>query len=129
VSEDAERSTEDVTPASRPLRPDVTADDFHALDVRVGRVVEVEPFPEARRPSWKLTVDFGPLGRRRTSAQVTNYPREDLLGRQVVAVLNLGSRRIAGFTSEFLVLGAIDADGTVRLLLPDADVPDGSPVE
>lgn len=129
MSEDAERSTEDVAPASRPLRPDVTADDFHALDVRVGRVVEVEPFPEARRPSWKLTVDFGPLGRRRTSAQVTNYPREDLLGRKVVAVLNLGSRRIAGFTSEFLVLGAIDADGTVRLLSPDADVPDGSPVE
>lgn len=129
MSDQGTPSTEAVNPASRPRRPDVTADDFHALDVRVGRVVEVDPFPEARRPSWKLTVDFGPLGLRRTSAQVANYPRENLLGRQVVAVLNLGPRRIAGFTSEFLVLGAIDADGTVRLLSPDADVPDGSPVE
>lgn len=126
---DAETSsTGGAAPASRPLRPNVTADDFHALDVRVGRVVEVEPFPEARRPSWKLTVDFGAIGLRRTSAQVTNYAREELLGRQVVGVLNLGTRRIAGFTSEFLIIGAIGADGTVRLLAPDADVLPGSPV-
>jgi len=128
VADHAMPPSGDAAPASRPLNPEVTADDFHALDIRVGRVVEVAPFPEARKPSWKLTVDFGPIGLRRTSAQVTNYTPEELLDRLVVGVLNLGTRRIAGFTSEFLVLGAIDTDGTVRLLHPDTDVPPGSPV-
>ncbi len=104
------------------LLPDVDADHFFAVDIRVGRVSAVEPFPEARKPAWKLTVDFGPdVGVRRTSAQVTNYPRESLVGRLVVGTMNLGARRIAGFKSEFLVLGALAPDGTVHLL----EVPGG----
>src|SRR3954469_23158574 len=95
----------------------MTFDDFAAIDLRAGRVVAVEPFPEARKPAWKLTVDFGPsIGELRTSAQVTNYPTEELLGRMVIGAVNLGTKRIAGFTSEFLVLGTLDAAGTVTLL-------------
>jgi tRNA-binding protein len=123
-------------PAERPdapealsAKPDVDIDTFAALDLRVGRVVDVEPFPAARDPAWKLTVDFGPvLGRRRTSAKITNYGVEDLLGRQVVGAVNLGSKRIAGFVSEFLVLGGIATDGTVQLLAVDGDLPPGAPV-
>ena len=104
-------------------------DDFFALDLRVGRVTEVAPFPEARQPAWKLTVDFGPhVGVLQTSAKVTNYTREQLLGRQVVGAVNLGSKRIAGFKSEFLILGGLEADGTVRLLEIDGDLPPGSVV-
>jgi tRNA-binding protein len=109
-----------------PRLPDVAATDFFALDLRVGRITAVEEFPQARKPAWKLTVDFGPeVGTLRTSAQVRNYSGEELLGRIVVGAVNLGTKRIAGFTSEFLVLGAIDpADGTVHLLeLPDGVEP------
>lgn len=92
--------------------------------VRAVRVEAVDEFPEVRTPAWKLTVDFGPaIGRLRTSAQVTNYGREDLLGRLVVGAVNLGTKRIAGFESEFLVLGALEPDGTVHLL--DVDDLDG----
>ena len=107
--------------------PDVGADAFFALDMRVGRVRAVEPFPEARAPAWKLTVDFGPdLGERRTSAQITNYSADELVGRLVVGAVNLGPKRIAGFTSEFLVLGAIyPEDGTVHLLEVPAVVAPG----
>ena len=102
------------------LRPEVGADHFFAVDMRVGRVSAVDPFPEARKPAWKLTVDFGPdVGVKRTSAQVTNYSAEELLDRLVVGAVNLGTKRIAGFVSEFLVLGALAPDGTVHLL----DVP------
>lgn len=102
---------------------------FFALDLRVGRVTEVEPFPEARKPAWKLTVDFGPVvGALRTSAQITNYSREELLGRLMVGAINLGDKRIAGFTSEFLVLGALDPDGTVRLLAVEDEVAPGAPI-
>lgn len=101
-------------------KPDVDAASFAALDLRVGRVVEVSPFPEARRPAWKLAVDFGePVGVLRTSAQVTNYPAGSLLGRTVVGAINLGRKRIAGFVSEFLVLGGLEPDGTVHLLSVD----------
>lgn len=110
-------------------KPDVTPDAFFALDLRVGRVLGVEPFPEARTPAWKLTVDFGPaLGALRTSAQVTNYVRDELLDRLVVGAVNLGPKRIAGFTSQFLLLGSLDADGTVRLLAPDPAAAPGAPV-
>lgn len=103
-----------------PLRPDVNVDHFAAVDLRVGRVVDVQPFPEARRPAWKITADFDELGQWRTSAQVVHYRREDLLGRLVVGAVNLGRKRIAGFTSEFLILGAIGEDDMVRLLYPDS---------
>ncbi len=110
-------------------KPDVGADAFFALDLRAGRVVDVEAFPEARKPSWKLTVDFGPeVGRLRTSAQVTNYSPGELVGRMVVGAVNLGPRRIAGFRSEFLVLGTIDPDGTVHLLRTEDGARPGDPV-
>jgi tRNA-binding protein len=109
-----------------PRHPDVTPNEFFALDLRVGRVTAVDDFPEARKPAWKLTVDFGPeVGTLRTSAQVTTYTREELLGRLVVGAINLGSRQIGPFVSQFLVLGAIDPDGgTVHLVeLPHAVEP------
>ena len=116
-------------PEALPPKPEVGPAGFSAVDMRAGVVTDVEDFPEARKPAWKLTVDFGPvIGSLRTSAQVTNYAREELLGRTVVGALNLGRKRIAGFTSEFLVLGALDPDGTVRLLeLPDGVRP-GAPI-
>jgi tRNA-binding protein len=97
---------------------EITYDDFRKVDMRVGRVVEVEEFPEARRPAWKLRVDFGPeLGVKRSSAQITNYAREELLGRLVVAVLNFPPRQIGPVRSEVLVLGAMRAE-TVVLIEP-----------
>ena len=100
---------------------------FEAVEMHVGRVTAVDDFPEARKPAWKLTIDFGPeLGVKRSSAQVTNYAREELAGRLVVAVTNFPPRRIGPFSSEVLVLGASDADGRVILLAPDADVPLGA---
>lgn len=110
-----------------PRRPDVAPDHFFALDLRVGRVTAVDEFPEARQPAWKVTVDFGAdVGTLRTSAQITNYRRDDLLGRLVVGAVNLGTKRIAGFTSEFLVLGAVAPDdGTVHLLEVPRDVAPG----
>ena len=97
-----------------------TIEDFDKLDMRVGRVVAVEEFPEARVPAWKLEIDFGPeVGVKRSSAQVTHYSREELDGRTVVAVVNFPPRRIAGFSSEVLVLGALDPDKGVVLLTPD----------
>ena len=98
-------------------------EDFERIDMRVGRVVGVDEFPEARNPAWKLEIDFGPeLGVKRSSAQITHYPREQLEGRLVVAVVNFPPRRIAGFESEVLVLGALDDDKGVVLLRPDDDV-------
>ncbi len=95
--------------------------------MRVGRVVRVEEFPEARKPAWKLFIDFGPeLGEKRSSAQITNYTREQLEGRLVVAAVGLGTRRIGPFESEVLVLGATDDEDCVILLAPDADVPLGA---
>jgi tRNA-binding protein len=116
-------------PEALPRKDEVGADAFFALDLRVGRVVDVQPFPEARKPAWKVTVDFGPVvGELRTSAQITNYAAEELTGRLVVGALNLGTKRIAGFTSEFLVLGSLDPDGTVRLLQLEDGVSPGAPV-
>jgi tRNA-binding protein len=104
-------------------------DDFLAVDMRVGRVVAVDPFPEARKPAWKLTIDFGPeIGVKRSSAQIAQYEREALEGRLVVAVVNFPPRQIGPFMSEVLCLGASDADGAVILLAPDADVPLGARV-
>ena len=101
--------------------------DFEKVDVRVGRVVEAEPFPEAHKPSVKLTVDFGSeVGVKRSSAQITtHYILETLVGKQVVAVVNVPNKRIAGFKSEVLVLGVPDEEGAVVLLAPDREVPLG----
>jgi tRNA-binding protein len=105
----------------------ISWEEFEKVDIRVGNVVEAEPFPEARRPSIKLTVDFGPeVGTKRTSAQLTaHYEPEGLMGRQVVAVVNFPPKRIAGFKSEVLVLGVPDEAGEVVLLSPDTKVPHG----
>ena len=102
-------------------------EDFEKVDVRVGRVVAAEPFPEARKPAVKLVVDFGPgIGEKRTSAQLTaHYDAEGLVGRQVVAVVNFPPKRIAGYKSEVLVLGVPDETGEVVLLAPDREVPIG----
>jgi len=106
---------------------EIAYDDFAAVDMRVGRIVEVEDFPEARKPAWKLTIDFGDeIGLKRSSAQITNYAREALEGRRVVAVVNFPPRQIGPVRSEVLVLGASDAEGRVILLAPDADVPLGA---
>jgi len=95
--------------------------DFEKVDMRVGRIVAVEDFPEARRPAWKLRIDFGPqIGEKRSSAQVTNYTREQLEGRLVVAVVNFPPRQIGPVRSEVLVLGAVAEDHPVLLLEPDA---------
>jgi tRNA-binding protein len=102
-------------------------DDFLKVDMRVGRVVAVDPFPEARKPAWKLTIDFGEeLGVKRSSAQITNYEREELEGRLVVAVVNFPPRQIGPFMSEVLCLGASDEAGRIILLAPDSPVPLGA---
>jgi len=105
-----------------------SADAFFAIDVRVGTVVEAANFPEARKPSVRLAIDFGAeLGVRRSSAQLTvHYRPEELIGRQVVAVVNIGTRRIAGFTSEVLVLGAMPTETEVVLLAVDRRVANGT---
>jgi tRNA-binding protein len=116
-------------PNSLERKPEVDADQFFALDIRTGRVVDVWDFPEARKPAWKIRVDFGPIiGELQSSAQIKNYSREELLGRLVVGAVNLGSKRIAGFKSEFLILGALEPDGTVRLLQLEDGVEPGAPV-
>jgi tRNA-binding protein len=101
-------------------------DDFLAVDMRVGRIVEVEEFPQARKPAWKLRIDFGErLGVKRSSAQITNYAREELLGSLVVAVVNFPPRQVGPVRSEVLVLGAVEPDGTVLILRPDGDATPG----
>jgi tRNA-binding protein len=103
-----------------------TIEDFDKLDIRVGRVVEVQDFPEARTPAWKLEVDFGEeIGRKNTSAQITNYTREELEGRLVIGVVNFPPRQIGPVMSEVLVLGVPDEEGRVILLKPSSDVPLG----
>lgn len=104
-----------------------TIEDFGRLDMRVGRIVEVEDFPAARKPSCKLTIDLGPFGTRRSIAALkTDYALDDLPGRLVVCVVNLPPRRIAGFASEVLVLAATERDGRLRLLAPDGAAELGS---
>lgn len=101
---------------------EIVYDDFAKVEMRIGRIVEAEPFPRARNPSYKLVVDFGPHGTRRSSAQITSYALDDLPGRLVICVVNMPPRNIAGFQSEVLVMGAENAVGEVILLQPEADV-------
>lgn len=110
-----------------PAAPEIGFDQFLAVDIRVGTVVAVEPFPEARKPAFKLTIDFGPtLGRKRSSAQITeHYDPADLVGRQVAAVVNFPPRQIGPMMSEVLTLGFPDENGKVVLVQPSKQVPDG----
>ena len=103
-------------------------DDFLKVDIRTGRVLRAESFPEARKPAIKLWIDFGPeIGEKKSSAQITElYTPEELIGRQVMAVVNFPSRQIGPFMSEVLVLGASDSEGRITLLAPDHDVPLGA---
>ena len=102
---------------------EITWDQFEAVDMRVGRVVGVDEFPEARVPAWKLEIDFGPeVGRKRSSAQITHYTRDQLEGRLIVGVVNFPPKQIGPFVSEVLVLGALDDSKGVILLAPDEDV-------
>ena len=106
----------------------VTFEQFAAVDIRVGRVIEVEDFPEARRPAWKLRIDFGPeVGLKRSSAQIANYSRDELLNRMVLGVVNFPPRQIGPVRSEVLVLGTY-SDGKVLLIGPESDAQPGDRV-
>ena len=106
----------------------ITFDDFLKVDIRVGRIIEVEAFPEARKPAWKLKIDFGSdIGVRKSSAQITDlYDAESLLGRQILAVVNFPPRQIGPFMSEVLTLGVSDAAGAIVLIKPDNEVEEGA---
>ena len=107
----------------------ITIADFQRVDMRVGRIVTAEEFPQARKPSYRLSVDFGPLGVRSSVAALKGHYRcEELPGRQVVCVVNFPPRRIAGFESEVLILAAVEAAGALRLLSPSPEAEPGSPV-
>lgn len=111
-----------------PLKPQVTWDNFARLDIRIGKVVDVQPFPRARNPSWKVGVDVGAERIMWSSAQITSYEPAALIGSLVVCVCNFAARNIAGFTSELLILGARDGEGQVIVLSPRSDVAPGEAV-
>ena len=106
----------------------ITFDDFLKVDIRVGRIIEVEAFPEARKPAWKLKIDFGSdIGVKKSSAQITDlYDAESLLGRQILAVVNFPPRQIGPLMSEVLTLGVSDAAGAIVLIKPDNEVKEGA---
>lgn len=107
----------------------VSFSDFQKVDIRVGKIISVEDFPDAEKPTYKLAIDFGELGIRRSSAQITrNYKKEGLVGRTIVAVVNFPPKQVANFASEVLVLGAVPEEGNVILLEPDKDIPAGTKV-
>lgn len=109
-------------------KPPIVYDDFAKVDIRIGRVVAVKSFERARNPSYKVEVDFGALGKKWSSAQITSYTQDELVGRLVVCVVNFPPRNIAGFQSEVLILGAKNGGGDVILLSPRAEVAPGESV-
>ena len=109
-------------------KPEAAYEDFAKLDIRVGRIVKVEPFPRARNPAYKVAVDLGNLGIRWSSAQITSYSADDLLGTDVTCIVNFAPRNIAGFQSEILILGARNALGHVILLTPRSEAARGEAV-
>ncbi|MBL81643.1 MAG: tRNA-binding protein [Rhodospirillaceae bacterium] len=111
-------------------KPEISFDQFLDVDIRVGTIIAVEDFPEARKPAWKLTIDFGgDIGTKKSSAQITDlYDANSLQGRQVMAVVNFPPRQIGPFMSEVLTLGLSDANGAIVLLTPERPVPDGAPM-
>ena len=111
-------------------KPKISFDQFVDVDIRVGTIIAVDDFPEARKPAWKLTIDFGvDIGAKKSSAQITDlYDTDSLKGRQVMAVVNFPPRQIGPFMSEVLTLGLSDADGAIVLLTPERPVPDGAPM-
>ncbi|KJC59696.1 tRNA-binding protein [Bradyrhizobium sp. LTSPM299] len=111
-----------------PLKPIAAYDDFARLDIRIGKIVDVQPFPRARNPSWKVGVDVGTERIMWSSAQITNYEPAALLGSLVVCVCNFGPKNIAGFTSELLILGAKDSEGKVIVLGPRSEVAIGEAI-
>ena len=112
---------------AEPAAPTISFDDFLKVDIRVGTIVEALPFPQARKPAYRLLIDFGPtIGRKASSAQITeHYTLQDLVGRQVAAVVNFPPRQIGPMMSEVLTLGFPDAEGRVVLVAPSERVPDG----
>ena len=114
--------------SSDPAAPTISFDQFLAVDIRVGTIVKAEPFPEARKPAYKLSIDFGPtLGTKRSSAQITaHYTPDELVGRQVAAVVNFPPRQIGKFMSDVLIVGFPDENGAVVLFSPDRHVPNGA---
>lgn len=117
-----------MTDTSATLKPEVTYDVFASLDIRVGRIVDVQPFPKARNPSYKIAVDLGDIGVRWSSAQITSYAIDELVGTQVVCIVNFPPRNIAGFQSQVLILGVENEAGHVILLGPRSEVPSGHAV-
>ncbi len=117
-------------PEKLPRKEVIGFEHFLSVDMRTGTIVHVEDYPQMRKPSYKITVDFGPVvGKLQSSAQITNYATHELLERKVVGAINLEEKVLpGGFVSQFLVLGALDADGTVHLLECDASMPNGSTI-
>lgn len=107
----------------------ITWEDFEKIDLRIGTIIAADDFPKARKPAYKLQIDFGELGIRKSSAQITKrYTKEELIGRQVVAVVNFPPKQVADFMSECLVLGVVDGSGDVILLRPDAPAANGQKI-
>jgi len=120
--------TSEKSPENTPeTPPEISFDDFLKIDIRTGTIVDAQPYPEARKPALKLWVDYGPeIGVKKSSAQITeHYMPQELIGKQVLAVVNFPPRQIGKFMSEALVLGLPDADGNVVLISPDKEVPNG----
>ena len=115
-------------PQKSPQKPEIVYDDFAKVDIRIGKITEVLPFPRARTPAYKVAVEFGDLGTKWSSAQITSYSAEELIGKLVVCVVNMPPRNIAGFKSEILIMGANNDSDQVIILTPESQVAPGREV-